>query len=79
MGSFLDLKKSKAFSMTYKLLFMVSMILCCFSSLSHAQWQEKGNVFDLINLERHQFKFNLISPGLSYELGLFKIQSASTS
>ncbi len=65
--------------MTYKLFFMVCIALCCFSSLSYAQWQEKGNVFDLINLERHQFKFNLISPGLSYELGLFKNQSVSSS
>jgi len=38
---------------------------------------EQGN--GLINLERHQFKFNLIGPGISYELGLFKNVTASTS
>jgi hypothetical protein len=38
---------------------------------------EKGG--GLINLERHQFKFDLFAPGLSYELGLFKNQSVSTS
>ena len=36
---------------------------------------EKG--FGIINLERHQFKLNLLSPGISYELGLFKNVSAS--
>lgn len=33
----------------------------------------------IINLERHQFKFDLLSPGISYELGLFRNQSVSTS
>ncbi|MBM1106211.1 hypothetical protein JQC67_08695 [Aurantibacter crassamenti] len=33
----------------------------------------------LINLERHQFKLNLVGPGISYELGLFKNVTASTS
>lgn len=33
----------------------------------------------LINLERHQFKFDLLAPGLSYEFGLFRNQSVSTS
>lgn len=32
----------------------------------------------IINLENHQFKFNLVSPGISYELGLFRNQSVST-
>ncbi|MDC6387118.1 hypothetical protein PP182_00375 [Maribacter sp. PR1] len=36
---------------------------------------EKG--FGIVNLERHQFKFDLLSPGISYELGLFKNVSAS--
>ncbi len=31
-----------------------------------------------VHLERHQFKFNLISPGIHYELGLFRNQSVST-
>ncbi|MFS4493743.1 hypothetical protein [Maribacter sp. 2308TA10-17] len=36
-----------------------------------------GNTFALINLERHQFKFNLLSPGFTYEFGIFKNVSAS--
>ena len=34
--------------------------------------------FDLVNLERHQFKFNIINPGFSYEIGIFKNQSISS-
>ncbi|MER3373377.1 MAG: hypothetical protein RIM83_01925 [Allomuricauda sp.] len=47
--------------------------------ISNAQWQERGGTFDLAHLERHQFKLNLISPGFTYELGLFKNQSVSTN
>lgn len=36
-----------------------------------------GKTFALVNLERHQFKFNLLSPGFNYELGIFKNVSAS--
>ncbi len=35
------------------------------------------NGYGIVNLERHQFKFDLFSPGISYELGLFKNVSAS--
>lgn len=38
---------------------------------------EKGS--GIVNLERHQFKFDLFSPGVSYELGLFRNQSVSVS
>ena len=38
---------------------------------------EKGS--GIVNLERHQFKFDLFSPGISYELGLFRNQSVSVS
>ncbi len=38
---------------------------------------EKGS--GLINLEKHQFKFDLLSPGLSYEIGLFRNQTVSSS
>ncbi|MBT8222007.1 MAG: hypothetical protein KJN96_02435 [Eudoraea sp.] len=38
---------------------------------------EKGS--GLIHLEQHQFKFDLLSPGLSYEIGLFRNQSVSSS
>ncbi|KKM27977.1 hypothetical protein LCGC14_1569280 [marine sediment metagenome] len=44
-----------------------------------AQIEQKTKTFELINLERHQFKFDLFSPGFSYELGLFKNQSVSTN
>ncbi|MCB0373893.1 MAG: hypothetical protein KDD31_12850 [Muricauda sp.] len=50
-----------------------------FSFFTYAQFQERGKIFDLVHLERHQFKFDLLSPGLSYELGLFRNQSVSTS
>ncbi|MFX0555235.1 hypothetical protein ACOCEA_00455 [Maribacter sp. CXY002] len=33
----------------------------------------------IINLERHQIAFNLFAPGISYELGLFRNQSVSSS
>jgi len=38
--------------------------------------QEKGS--GLIHLERHQFKFDLLAPGLSYEIGIFRNQTVST-
>lgn len=41
------------------------------------QVKEKGNTFELINLERHQLKFDLLSPGISYEFGIFRNVSAS--
>ncbi len=49
------------------------------TSKLHGQVEQRGNFFDLINLERHQFKLNLFGPGLSYEIGLFKDVSVSTS
>lgn len=36
-----------------------------------------GNFFGLLNLERHQFTFNLLGPGLNYEIGIIKNVSAS--
>ncbi len=53
--------------------------LCLFPVVLQAQWQERGGTFDLVHLERHQFKLDLLSPGFTYELGLFKNQSVSTS
>ncbi|NHF58010.1 hypothetical protein FK220_001570 [Flavobacteriaceae bacterium TP-CH-4] len=65
--------------MPQKLLF-IAVILGVFTTNEvHAQIREKGGTFDLINLERHQFTFNLLGPGLRYELGLFRNVSASTS
>ena len=47
---------------------------------AHSQQRERNpDPFALINLERHQLKFNLFGPGISYELGLFKNVTASTS
>ncbi|NJB72617.1 hypothetical protein GGR42_003108 [Saonia flava] len=65
--------------MKHKLIFSLFISLFFMPHMVHCQMHEKGNVFDLINLERHQFKFNLLSPGLSYELGLFRNQSVSSS
>lgn len=53
--------------------------LCYLTPELHAQVEEKSNPFDLINLERHQLKFDMLSPGFSYELGLFKNQTVSTN
>jgi hypothetical protein len=38
---------------------------------------ERGSA--LIHLEKQQFKLDLLSPGISYELGLFRNQSVSSS
>ncbi|MEE1963073.1 hypothetical protein V1387_10290 [Allomuricauda taeanensis] len=62
--------------MIQKLLICALLILSCFGAL--AQFQERGRTFDLVNLERHQVRFDLLSPGFSYELGLFRNQSIST-
>lgn len=63
-----------------KVLFYLLLLVNCSSVLSlQAQVKERGNTFGLINLERHQFKFDLLSPGFSYELGLFKNQTISTT
>jgi len=63
--------------------FILGFTLCLLSIFhSHSQKtieSNSGQTFALINLERHQFKFDLFSPGFSYELGLFKNQSVSTS
>ena len=57
----------------------VLILLCFVSAFTYAQWQERGGTFDLAHLERHQFKLNLLSPGFTYELGIFKNQSISTN
>jgi len=62
--------------MKHKIVLIVLGSVC---TLSFAQWQERGGTFDLAHLERHQFKLNLLSPGFTYELGLFKNQSVSTN
>ena len=57
----------------------VLILLCFVSAFTYAQWQERGGTFGLAHLERHQFKLNLLSPGFTYELGIFKNQSISTN
>ncbi|WP_375587790.1 hypothetical protein [Flagellimonas aurea] len=57
----------------------VLILLCFVSAFTYAQWEERGGTFDLAHLERHQFKLNLLSPGFTYELGIFKNQSISTN
>lgn len=59
------------------------ILWCCFLALStlttlKGQTENNtGNFFGLINLERHQVKFNILSPGLDYEIGIIKNVSAS--
>ncbi|MEO1011143.1 MAG: hypothetical protein AAFX53_07525 [Bacteroidota bacterium] len=56
-----------------------ALALLFFVGSLQAQISEKGKTFDLVNLERHQLTFNLLGPGLRYELGLFRNISVSTS
>ncbi len=65
--------------MNKSLLLWIFFIGLCSSFKFYGQVEKRVKPFDLINLERHQFKLNLFGPGLSYELGLFKDVSASTS
>lgn len=58
---------------------IILLAFCLIPFLSNAQWQERGGTFDLVHLERHQFQLNLLSPGFTYELGLFKNQSVSSN
>ena len=58
---------------------IILLSFCLIPFLSNAQWQERGGTFDLVHLERHQFQLNLLSPGFTYELGLFKNQSVSSN
>jgi hypothetical protein len=58
---------------------IILLAFCLIPFLSHAQWQERGGTFDLVHLERHQFQLNLLSPGFTYELGLFRNQSVSSN
>ena len=58
-----------------KYLTAFTILACCTLSAQINGLNEKG--FGIVNLERHQFRFDLLSPGISYELGLFKNVSAS--
>lgn len=65
------MKKTAFFPIFFVLMFVHAAVI--------GQVEKRGNFFDLINLERHQVKLNLFAPGLSYELGISKNLSASTS
>ncbi|MDB4292970.1 hypothetical protein N9954_06130 [Maribacter sp.] len=63
--------------MIKRLLLCIALAISCCLHGQLRKIAEQGN--GLINLERHQLKFNLFGPGISYELGLFKNVTASTS
>jgi len=59
---------------------LLCVFLCSLSFSAYCQVRkiaEQGS--GLIHLEKHQVNFDLLSPGLSYEIGLFRNQSVSTS
>ena len=64
--------------MNYRTTSILCTALFIFTSSLFAQRQERGRTFDLVHLEHHQFRFDLLSPGLNYELGLFRNQSVSS-
>lgn len=59
----------------------VLLFTLCFVALGNQllaqQISEKGS--GLVNLEQHQVTLNLVNPGISYEIGLFRNVSASAS
>lgn len=56
----------------------VFVILACFTLSAQVNGlNEKG--WGIVNLERHQVTLNLVNPGISYEIGLFRNVSASGS
>lgn len=79
MVYFLDLSKLKQLSMHLKIPWPILLTVLGLVTSLKGQIKEKGNTFDLINLERNQFKVDLVSPGFSYELGLFRNQTVSTN
>lgn len=61
--------------MVKKIVFILALLF--FIQHGSAQFSERG--FGIVNLERHQVKLNLFGPGLSYELGILRNTSLSTS
>lgn len=76
---YLDSKNTRPLQMKKTVFFAICAVLMIVNTSASGQVEKRGNFFDLINLERHQVKLNFLGPGLSYELGLFKNVSASTS
>lgn len=61
-----------------KKLLLISILCTSFQLQSQIRKiAEQGG--GLIHLEKQQFKFDLISPGISFEIGLFRNQSVSSS
>ncbi|WP_405380885.1 hypothetical protein [Maribacter sp. LLG6340-A2] len=57
-------------------------LILLFLSVTAAQAQIKGfseKGTGIVHLEQHQFKLDLFSPGISYEVGLFRNQSVSVA
>ncbi len=63
--------------MPKKLLFFLVLLVTFSLTAQVRKIAEQGN--GLLHLEKHQFKFDLLSPGISYELGLFRNQTVSSS
>lgn len=63
--------------MQKKAILVLALLTVLTASAQVSRITEKGS--GLINLEKHQFKFDLLSPGLSYEIGLFRNQTVSSS
>ncbi len=63
--------------MSKKGFFILALFTTIFSMGQTYQISESGS--GLIHLEKHQFKFDLLSPGISYEIGLFRNQTVSSS
>ena len=65
-----------------KKLHLSTVFFLLFNFFSQAQGvteRSSENPFALINLERHQFKLNFLSPGFTYEFAIFKNVTASSS
>ncbi|NNJ88440.1 MAG: hypothetical protein HKP53_03490 [Eudoraea sp.] len=57
--------------------FILFVFIATFSLAQAQRISERGS--GPIVLEKHQLRFDLLSPGISYELGLFRNQTVSTS
>lgn len=57
--------------------FILALFTTIFSMGQTSRISERSG--GLIHLEKHQFKFDLLSPGISYEIGLFRNQTVSSS
>jgi hypothetical protein len=58
-----------------KIFFLYALLLAFYGHSQVRGLSEKGS--GLVNLERHQITLNLLNPGISYEIGLFRNITAS--